>query len=64
MSSRDGVHWDRRFLEAFVRPGRDRRDWVHRNRMVAVIPLWVPRRPVRLRFLLKDADLYSLQIRD
>lgn len=35
MSSRDGVHWDRRFLEAFIRPGRDRRDWVHRNRMVA-----------------------------
>ena len=40
MSSRDGVRWDRRFLEAFVRPGRDRRDWVHRNRMVAagVVP--------------------------
>ncbi|MBM3746768.1 MAG: hypothetical protein FJW34_13320 [Acidobacteria bacterium] len=35
MSSRDGVHWDRRFLEAFVRPGRDRRDWVHRNRLTA-----------------------------
>lgn len=35
MSSRDGVRWDRRFLEAFVRPGRDPRDWVHRNRMVA-----------------------------
>ncbi len=35
MTSRDGVHWDRRFMEAFVRPGRDRRDWVHRNRMAA-----------------------------
>jgi len=35
MTSRDGVRWDRRFLEAFVRPGRDRRDWVHRTRMVA-----------------------------
>lgn len=35
MSSRDGVHWDRRFLEAFVRPGRDPLDWVHRNRMIA-----------------------------
>ena len=35
MTSRDGVHWDRRFLEAFIRPGRDRRDWVHRNRMTA-----------------------------
>lgn len=35
MSSRDGVHWDRRFLEAFVRPGRDPLDWVHRDHMVA-----------------------------
>ncbi|PYV16657.1 MAG: hypothetical protein DMG07_07415 [Acidobacteria bacterium] len=29
MSSRDGVHW-RRFEEAFIRPGRDERNWVHR----------------------------------
>ena len=29
------MHWDRRFLEAFVRPGRDRRDWMHRNNMMA-----------------------------
>jgi hypothetical protein len=35
MSTRDGVHWDRRFLEAFIRPGRDPLDWVHRNHMVA-----------------------------
>lgn len=35
MSSRDGVHWDRRFMEAFVRPGRDPLDWVHRDHMVA-----------------------------
>lgn len=35
MSSRDGVHWDRRFLEAFIRPGRDPLDWVHRNHMIA-----------------------------
>lgn len=35
MSSRDGVHWDRRFLEAFVRPGRDPLDWVHRTHMPA-----------------------------
>ncbi len=34
MTSRDGVHWNR-FLEAFIRPGRDPRDWVHRNRMTA-----------------------------
>jgi hypothetical protein len=35
MTSRDGVHWDRRFMEAFIRPGRDQRNWVHRNNMVA-----------------------------
>ena len=31
MSSRDGLHWDRRFLEAFIRPGRDPRNWLNRN---------------------------------
>ena len=30
MSSRDGVHWDRRFREAFLRPGRDRLNWHER----------------------------------
>jgi len=34
MTSRDGLHWDRRFLEAFIRPGRDPRNWVHRTNMV------------------------------
>lgn len=40
MSSRDALHWDRRFMEAFIRPGRDERNWVHRNNMVAagVVP--------------------------
>lgn len=27
MHSRDGVHWDRRFMEAFIRPGRDPNNW-------------------------------------
>ncbi len=36
MSSRDGIHWDRRFLEAFIRPGRDTRNWLHR----ANTPAW------------------------
>jgi hypothetical protein len=31
MTSRDGLHWDRRFMEAFVRPGRDRENWTERN---------------------------------
>ena len=33
MSSRDGLHWYR-FMEAFIRPGRNRRDWIHRNNIV------------------------------
>ena len=35
MTSRDGVHWDRRFMEAYIRPGRDPRNWVHRCNMPA-----------------------------
>lgn len=40
MTTRDGVHWDRRFMEAFIRPGRDPRNWVHRTNMVmtGVVP--------------------------
>ena len=40
MSSRDGVTFDRRFLEAFVAPGRDLRNWTERSNMVAwgVVP--------------------------
>ncbi len=34
MSSRDGLHWNR-FLEAFIRPGRDPRNWVHRTNAVS-----------------------------
>ncbi|MBI4530530.1 MAG: hypothetical protein HY709_03320 [Candidatus Latescibacteria bacterium] len=30
MYSRDGIHWDRRFMEAFIRPGRDPNNWHHR----------------------------------
>jgi hypothetical protein len=35
MSSRDGFHWDRRFREAFIRPGLDRLNWMHRSNMTA-----------------------------
>ena len=31
MSSRDGVHWDRSFLESFIRPGLDPRNWPQRT---------------------------------
>ena len=34
MSSRDGRHWHR-FVEAFIRPGRDSRNWIHRTNFVA-----------------------------
>lgn len=32
--SRDGLHW-KRYLEAFVRPGRDGENWTDRNMMLA-----------------------------
>lgn len=35
MSSRDGVKWDRPFLEAWMRPGLDRRNWTQRSLMPA-----------------------------
>lgn len=35
MSSRDGVFWDRPFLEAWVRPGPDARNWTDRSNMPA-----------------------------
>ena len=31
MTSRDGIHFDRSFTEAFIRPGRDIRDWTARG---------------------------------
>ena len=36
MSSRDGAHWDRSFLEAWLRPGLDPRNWTHRSQTPAV----------------------------
>lgn len=35
MSSRDGTHWDRPFLEAWVRPGPDLKNWTERSNMTA-----------------------------
>ncbi|HMO58450.1 MAG TPA: hypothetical protein PKA05_19930 [Roseiflexaceae bacterium] len=34
MASRDGLHWDRRFMEAFLRPGPDPDNWTERNMYV------------------------------
>jgi hypothetical protein len=41
MSSRDGVHWNRPFPEAWVRAGLDERNWTHRNNTpaVGILPL-------------------------
>ena len=36
MSSRDGIHWDRRFMEAFLRPGPDPDNWTDRNMYIGV----------------------------
>jgi len=35
MSSRDGLHWDRTFMEAWVRAGLDQLNWADRNQMIA-----------------------------
>lgn len=35
ISSRDGLHWDRRFMEAFLRPGRDPGNWGDRSNGIA-----------------------------
>ena len=36
ITSRDGVHWDRTFMEGWLRPGRDRKNWTHRSSTPAV----------------------------
>ena len=40
LTSRDQIHWDRTFLEGFIRPGRDQRNWMNRSNMAAfgVVP--------------------------
>jgi hypothetical protein len=35
MTSRDGVNWDRTFIEAWVRPGLDQKNWTERSNMPA-----------------------------
>jgi hypothetical protein len=43
MSSRDGVHWDRSFTQAWVRPGQDQRNWSHRS--MTAVPGIIQTRP-------------------
>ena len=35
MTSRDGLNWDRRFPQAFIRPGREKRNWYNRTNMTS-----------------------------
>ena len=35
MSSRDGTRWDRTFMQSWLRPGLDQRNWTQRNLIVA-----------------------------
>ena len=49
MSSRDGIHWDRTFLEAWLRPGLDQRNWTQRSNM----PAWG---------IVETGDEYSLYV--
>ena len=35
MTSRDGLNWDRRFPQSFIRPGREKRNWFNRTNMTA-----------------------------
>ena len=35
MSSRDGINWDRTFLESYIRPGPDPRNWMSRATLVS-----------------------------
>ena len=61
MSSRDGIHWDRRFMEAFIRPGRDPRNWLHRTNLAS----WgvVPTGPDELSiYVVRHRDFPSVHI--
>ena len=41
MFSRDGVHFSRRYMEAFMRPGPDPRNWTKHSMIIAwgLLPL-------------------------
>ena len=52
MNSRDGLHWDRRFMESFVRPGLDPRNWTDRCNMVATG--LVPTGPGEMSFYISE----------
>ena len=62
MTSRDGTHWNRTFLEAFVRPGPDPLNWTDRSNYIA----WgvVPTAPGEISlYVLKHFRLPTIHIR-
>ena len=62
MTSRDGRHWDRTFLEGFVRPGPDPLNWTDRSNYVA----WgvVPTAPGEISlYVLKHFRLPTIHVR-
>ena len=62
MSSRNGLNWDRRFLEAFVRPGSDQLNWTDRSNYVAVGV--VPTGPLEISvYVLQHFRLPSIHLR-
>ena len=59
MTSRDGVHWDRRFMESFIRPGRQRRAWMHRTNLASLGV--VPTSPDEISiYVLRERDFPSV----
>ena len=57
MTSRGGARYERKFMESFIRPGPERSTWAARSNIPAL-----GARPVRLKFSLRDADLYSFGV--
>jgi hypothetical protein len=61
MSSRDGVHWDRRFMEAFTPPGSDPRNYMSRTNL----PSWgvVPTSADEISmYVLRNRDFPSVHL--
>ena len=55
MTSRDGIRWDRRFMEPFLPPGPDPDNWTDRNMTVGVGV--VPTGPAEISLYYKEHNL-------
>ena len=54
MSSRDGINWDRSFLQAWVRPGLDQQNWTERSNMPAWGILELPGDPTTFSMYISE----------